>query len=294
MFRQSDRPADFAPAQGRRGYEAALGAALLLAATWAIWAIAPAAHASAADASAASAELSNQAFTLLNSLNAPDADGNTNPDAKAMLGPVASFAGDAQALSQSLGAGDTAGARRAAASLDADTASVDAALKTHRGAIKADRWDALKHQLAAIEKSVPPAAASAAPPPVAPAAAPPAATEAAGASISAPGVTAPGVAAIPPPPAAAAGAAAESASASGTADSGGPTIRIESRRVVGDVTRLEGFFEGSALSSAGIYEGEQMVKPIDVGRVLGRQKVEFKLKLRDADIATNLRVVDQA
>jgi hypothetical protein len=92
----------------------------------------------------------------------------------------------------------------------------------------------------------------------------------------------------------AAGAGAESAAASGAADSGGPTIRIDSRRVVGNVTQVQGFLEGSALSSAGIYEGEQMVKPIDVGRVLGRQRVEFKLKLRDADIATNLRVVDQA
>ena len=119
-------------------------------------ATAPAAHA-ADDPKAASAELSNQAFALLNSLNATDADGNANPDAKALVGPVASFAGDAQTLSQALDAGDNAGARRATASLDADAASVDAALKAAQGAIRADRWDALKHQLAAIEKSVPPA-----------------------------------------------------------------------------------------------------------------------------------------
>ena len=284
---QSDAPAPGArPARRPRGCEAALGAALLLAA---LWAIAPAARA-AGDAAAASAELSNQAFALLNSLNAPDADGKTSPDAKAMVGPVASFAGDAQTLSQALGARDTASARRTTASLDADAASVDAALKTHRGALKADRWDALKNQLAAIEKSVPPTAASAVP-----AAAPPGASSGeASAGTSAPGVTAPGGAAIPPPPAAAAGAGAESPAASGAADSGGPTIRIESRRVVGNVTQVQGYLEGSALSSAGIYEGEQMVKPIDVGRVLGRQKVEFSLKLRDADIATNLRVLDQA
>ncbi|HVA41613.1 MAG TPA: hypothetical protein VNF49_13165, partial [Candidatus Binataceae bacterium] len=78
------------------------------------------------------------------------------------------------------------------------------------------------------------------------------------------------------------------------ADSGGPTIKIESRRVIGDVTRLKGYFEGSALQSAGIYEGAQNVKPIKVDQVIGRQKVEFQLALRDADIATNLRVIDQA
>ena len=276
------------PARRPHECEAALGAVLLLAA---LWAMAPAACALAGDAAAASAELSNQAFALLNSLNAPDADGNTNSDAKAMLGPVASFAGDAQTLSQALSAGDTTSARRTTASLDSDAASVDAALKTHHGALKADRWDALKNQLAAIEKSVPPAAA-----PVAPPLAPPAASSGdASSGTSAPGGTAPGAAEIPPPSAASvAGTGAESAPASGAADIGGPTIKIESCRLVGNVTQVQGYLEGSALSSAGIYEGEQMVKPIDVGRVLGHQKVEFSLKLRDADIATNLRVVDQA
>ncbi len=224
----------------------------------------------------------------MNSLSTPAADGNANPDSKALMGPVASFAGDAQTLSQALGAGDEAGARRATAALDADAASVDAALKAHGGAIKPaiqpDRWDALKHELAAIEKSVPPAPASAAPPPASPplASGAPASTDAA----------APGAAVMPPAADRAAGAA--SAPAPRAADSGGPTIKIESRTVVGDVTHLKGYFEGSALQAAGIYEGAQSVKPIKVDHVLGSQKVEFQLSLRDADIATNLRVIDQA
>ena len=177
------------------------------------------------------------------------------------MGPVASFAGDAQTLSQALGAGDNAGARRATASLDADAASVDAALKAHSGAIKPaikpDRWDALKHELAAIEKSVPPAPASAAPPLSSP---PPASGEPASASAAAPG------AAVMSAPAADSAAAA-SAPAPAAADSGGPTIKIESRSVVGDVTHLKGYFEGSALQAAGIYEGAQSVKPIKVDHV---------------------------
>ncbi len=284
MFRRTREPAAGAPVRGRRRWQRAQKGALLGALLCGMaCAIIPAARA-ADDPGGASAALSNQAFALLNSLNAPDADGNANPGAKALLGPVASFAGDAQTLSQALGAGDNAGARRATASLDADAASVDAALKTHGGAIKADRWDALKQQLAAIEKSVPPAPASAAPA----SAAPPASGEPANASAAA----APGAAPVPAP--AADSAAAPSAPAPGAADSGGPTIKIESRSVVGDVTYLKGYFEGSALQSAGIYEGAQSVKPIKVDDVIGRQKVEFQLSLRDADIATNLRVIDQA
>jgi hypothetical protein len=269
MFRRSGKPAERMATCWWRTLEAALLGALLCA-------LVPAAC-SADDSRAASADLSNQAFALLNSLNAPDANGNANPGAKALLGPVASFAGDAQTLNQALGAADNAGARRATAALDADAVSVDAALKAHGGAIKADRWEALKHQLAAIEKSVPPAAASPAPP----AASPPALGEPATAS-------APRAATMPLP-------SAESSSAAGAAaDSSGPTIKIESRRVIGDVTHVRGYFEGSALKSAGIYEGEQSVKPLKVEHTIGRQKVEFQLSLRDADIATNLRVIDQA
>ncbi|MGZ6185101.1 MAG: hypothetical protein ACXWNN_04315, partial [Candidatus Binataceae bacterium] len=156
MFRRSGKRAAGTPSRRRRGWRLGREAVLCGAGLFAmLCATAPAAHA-AADAGAASAELSNQAFALLNSLNATDANGNANPDAKELVGPVASFAGDAQTLSQALDAKDNAGARRAAASLDADAASVDAGLKAHKAAISADRWDALKHQLAAIEKSVPP------------------------------------------------------------------------------------------------------------------------------------------
>ena len=286
MFRRSGKRTAGTPSRRRRGWRLGREAVLCGAGLFAmLCASAPAAHA-AADAGAASAELSNQAFALLNSLNATDADGNANPEAKELVGPVASFAGDAQTLSQALDAKDNAGARRAAASLDADAASVDAGLKAHKAAISADRWAALKHQLAAIEKSVPPAPASSASASGAPA---PAAPVASGEPASA-GAPASVDAALPA--AAADGAAAASAPA--PPDSGGPTIKIESRSVVGSVTHLKGYFEGSALRSAGIYEGAQNVKPLKVDHVLGRQKVDFQLSIRDADIATNLRVIDQA
>lgn len=286
MFRRSGKRAAGTPSEPSRGWrlgrEAVLCGAVLFAM---LCATAPAAHA-AADAGAASAELSNQAFALLNSLNATDADGNANPEAKELVGPVASFAGDAQTLSQALKAKDNAGARRAAASLDADAASVDAGLRAHKAVISADRWAALKHQLAAIEKSVPPAPASAASASGAPASVAPVAPGERGGA----GAPASGDAALP----AAAPDSAAPAGASAPPDNGGPTIKIESRSVVGSVTHLKGYFEGSALRSAGIYEGAQNVKPLKVDHVIGRQKVDFQLSIRDADIATNLRVIDQA
>jgi len=260
MFRRTREPAASMATCSRRALEAALLGALLCAAV-------PVARA-ADDPKAASSELSNQAFALLNSLNAPDAAGGANVDANALLGPVASFAGDAQVLSQALGAGDNAGARRAMASLESDAASLDAAVKQHRETIKAatkDRFDALERQLAAIEKDVPAAPAGAPPPSDVPAAS----GEPSSASAAAPGATARAV------------------------DSGGPTIKIESRSVAGDVTQLKGYFEGSALRSAGIYEGTQNVNPLKVDHVTGRQKVDFQLSLRDADIATSLRVIDE-
>lgn len=284
MFRRTGRPTESMTASRWRALAAALCGAVVFALSCAS---VPAAR--AADAKSASAELSNQAFALLNSLSASGADDEATSGAKVLLGPVASFAGDAQTLSQALGAGDNAGARRATASLDADAASVDAALKAQGGAVKAgikpDRWAMLKDQLAAIEKSVPPAPASAA----RPAGLPAASRGSAEAAAPAPG------AAVPPVPAADTASAASSASAAPAADSGGgPTIRIESRSVAGDITHLQGYFEGSALKSAGIYEGAQRVKPLKVERVLGRQKVDFQLSVRDADISTNLRVFDQA
>lgn len=267
MFRRTREPASSMATCWRRALEAALLGALLCAA------VAPARAAD--DPKAASSELSNQAFALLNLLNAPVADGAENPAAKALLGPVATFAGDAQTLNRALGAGDDAGARHAAASLDFDAASIDAALKLHRGAIEAPRWDALKYRLAAIEKSLPilpsapPGPASAAPPSVPPP------TEGEPESV---GATAPGAVTLPAP----------------AVESDGPTIKIESRNLEGDVTHLKGYFEGSALRSAGIYEGAENLKPIKVDHGIGRQRVEFQLSLRDADIATNLRVIDQA
>jgi hypothetical protein len=95
MYRRTREAMGSAPPRGRRGGRRSLKCALLGAMSCAlICAFIPAARA-ANDPKAASANLSNQAFELLNSLSTPDADGNANPGSKALMGPVASFAGDA-------------------------------------------------------------------------------------------------------------------------------------------------------------------------------------------------------
>jgi hypothetical protein len=264
------------PGQLLRALECAfLGAALCVAA-------APAIGAAASDPKSQASDLSNGAFALLNSLNAQTAQGTANP----VIGQVAGFAGDAQTLSQALGSGDNAGAQRAMGSLQSDAAALDAALKDHPNAVNTGQWSALKQQLAALEKSVP-----AAPPSAAAASAVPAATA---------------------PPAAASLPAESAASAANSAGSGpgpsapsapsaesenisrAPRVQIDSRTAEGDITRIKGFFEGANLKSAGIYEGGNRVKAINVDHILGLQKVEFELALRNADIGTNIRVYDHA
>ncbi len=273
----------------RGGWWCALQGALLGAA---ICAFLPGLSAIADDTAAAAAQLSNQAFAILNSLNAAGADGTTSP----VLGQVASFAGDAQTLSQALSKGDRAGAGRAMASLKSDEAALDAALKAHRGAVKTADWQSLKQQLAALEKRVPPAPATAAstkagsssaasaPPSSSLPPAPAASTAAAGSESATP----------PPASGGLSGASTASASAPARGASKGPQIEISSRALENGVTHIKGFFEGTNLKSAGLYEGARRIKPIKIDHILGLQKIEFDLALNGADIATNLRVYDHA
>jgi len=264
-----------ASAQLLHAFECAfLGVALCVA-------VAPSIGAAISDPKSLASDLSNGAFALLNSLNAETAEGTASP----VVGQVASFAGDAQTLSQALGSGNNAGAQRAMGSLQSDAAALDSALKDHPRAVKAERWASLKQQLAELQKSVPAAPASAIPASAVPAmGGPPAAT--------------------PPPPPSAMSAGTEGGSGAGSAPSAPPAaaenlsrepqVKIDSRWAEGEITHVKGFFEGANLKSAGIYEGGSRVRAIKVDHILGLQKVEFELALHDADITTNIRVYDNA
>src|SRR5208282_2687414 len=90
------------------------------------------------------------------SLNSQGGKAATN-----LAGPVATFAADAQSLSQSLASGDRATASQEMAELEADRAAVNGVI-THSGSVPG--WDAIEHQLDALAKAVPPSAHAVAPP----------------------------------------------------------------------------------------------------------------------------------
>jgi len=205
------------------------------------------------------AQLSDRAFALLNALTAPSG-GSSNP----ALGAVASFAGDAQALSSALKAGGGVDASRAMAALITDRSAVDTVLAAHPGAIDGSQWNALEQQVDALAAQVKPVSAA-----------------------GGPGAVVPDTAA-PPDAAAAAGSKPPDES------SDVPKVRIDSYSVSGHAVRVKGLFEGVALKSAGIYAGDQLVRDLNVDKLPGRQQVNFDIELADVQPGMVLRVYDGA
>ncbi len=211
------------------------------------------------------AQLSDRAFALLNSLTA--SEGSSNP----ALGAVASFAGDAQALNSALKAGGGADAGHAAdanhamAALIADRSAVDTALAAHPGAIDLSQWNALKQQVDVLAAQVKPVSAAAG-----------------------------GPGAVPPNAAAPPDAATAAGSKPSDESSDVPKVRIDSYSVSGHSVRVKGLFEGVALKSAGIYDGDQLVRDLNVDKLPGRQQVSFDIELEDVQPGMVLRVYDGA
>jgi hypothetical protein len=233
-----------------------------------------AAIAHAQDSTGDAAQLSDRAFALLNSLTASSA-GPSNP----ALGAVASFAGDAQALSSALKANAGPDAGRAMASLIQDRSAVDAALAAHPGAIDSSQWSALKQQVDQLAAQVKPlsSAASASPDTGA---------------VSPPAVGAPSGAAGPPPAAAESSPAGAASSVAESSDV--PKVHIDSYAVTGHSVRIRGFFEGLALKSAGIYDDDQLVRDLKVDQLPGRQQVNFDIEVEEVEPGMVLRVYDGA
>jgi hypothetical protein len=207
----------------------------------------------AQDARAIATQLSDNSFALLNSLTASSGAGNPNP----VLGAVASFAADAQSLSSALKDGDYTSAGRAMGALQSDRKSIETAVAAHPNAIDSSDWSGIKNQLDTLSKMVKPA--------------PP------GAMASSPS---PPVDETP----------ARSTGAAGEASSDIPKIKIDSYAVEGHSVRVRGSFEGRALKSAGIYEGDQLLKPLKVDPVPGMLHIDFDIQLEQVTPDTVLRV----
>ncbi|MGA2411947.1 MAG: hypothetical protein ABSG46_16375 [Candidatus Binataceae bacterium] len=231
-----------------------------------------------ADATAASAaQLSDSAFSLLNSVNS--AGGKT---AAALAGPVATLAADAQSLSQSLASGDRAGASQQMAALIADRIAVENAIR-QSGSVPG--WDPIEHQLDALAKTIPPSAPAAAAPSTAAVPPPPITAERTTASTPTIPSAAP---AVPSAPSASIPGPMPAESSFGSP----PKAVIESRSDDGGMLRVKGYLEGTALVNAGIYLDGQLLKPIRLTPVEGEQRLDFDLGLGSAGPGTSIRVYD--
>jgi len=227
----------------------ALGAAALLAASVVLLMI-PAVGRAADDPKAAAVQLSDQAFALLGSI------GGGSEASKALVGPIAGFAGDAQTLSGALGNGDRSAAAQAMAELETDRSAVDAAVKAHPGIVDRAKWESLKQQLDSLAKAIPPSIAPSA------------------SSVSEPTT---GTTGVEP----------------GRAQL---KVKIESLGVDADqITHVKGFLAGRDLKSAGVYTGGREIRALDIGPPpqRGSLRIQFDIQLADLEPGTVIRVYDK-
>jgi hypothetical protein len=226
------------------------------------------------------ARMSEQSFALLATLNAQSAGGNGNP----LLGPLATFASDTETLKRALATDDAVAQARAVNTLAADCATIDGGLKAHPTALKADDWSTIRGELDSIARAV--ARSTAGKIPAAPSAA--GGTTVAGAPPVAP--VAPAAASAPP--ASAAAAIPPPASLPNPPHAGAPVVKIASRTFSGDVVRIKGYIEGTALKSAGIYQNGSPLRTFQVSDVPGEQKIDLDIGIASPPPGAILRVTD--
>jgi hypothetical protein len=231
----------------------------------------------AEDPAAAAARISDGAFAMLNGLHARGAAASN-----ATVGAVAIFAGDAQALSGTLKAGDRGGAPSAFATLESDRSAVDSAVASNPGLFNAADWNRIKAEMAALSKQLGPAGAS-----------PHAAADT---SWSTPAAIHPSAASTPVArsvgaasvPTTAATTPPDAVKASGSA----PRVVIESRTADGPGVRIKGYIEGSGLKRGGIYAGAREVHPFKVDPVAGEQRINFDIGVASPEPDAVIRVYD--
>jgi hypothetical protein len=171
-----------------------------------------------------------------------------------ILVPAASLAGDAQTLSSALGAHDNASASGAMASILSDRDRIEAAAKIAGGQYPA-QWTDIREKIAALEKQVP-------------------ASKGPVASSEVPVSHA----SVAPP--------------AGEAMPAAPKIEIASRVFQGGTVRVKGFFEGTDLKSAGIFDGDTKSRDIDVAGTPGDQRVNFDFSIEQPSPTQSIRVAD--
>jgi hypothetical protein len=218
------------------------------------------------------AKLSAQSFAMLTALNGQSGGGSANP----LLGPVATFSGDAETLKKALASGDAAEALSGVQSLQNDRTAIDDALRTNPNALKTADWSAIKTELNQVAAQV--ATLSGAKP------------VAAAASSGSASIPVTAGASSPPR----VGATASRAPAGPGPSYPPPTVTIDSRSFEGEVVRIKGQIQGTALKSAGIYEHGRCVKSFKVNSVPGQQRIELDIGIGSPPPDTMIQVADAA
>jgi len=171
-----------------------------------------------------------------------------------ILAPVASLAGDAQTLSTALSAHDNASASGAMASILSDRDKIEAAAKIAGGQYP-EQWTSIREKIAALEKQVTPVKGAVA------------------------------RSEVPESHASVAAPAGESMAAA-------PRIEIASRVFQAGKVRIKGFFEGTDLKSAGIFDGDTKSRDIDVASTPGEQRINFDFSIEQPSPTQSIRVAD--
>src|SRR6266481_248785 len=171
-----------------------------------------------------------------------------------ILAPAASLAGDAQTLSTALSAHDSASASGAMTSILSDRDRIEAAAKIAGGQYP-EQWTSIREKIAALEKQVPASKG-----PIAHSEVPESHSSVA-------------------PPA-------------GEKMPVAPKIQIASRVFQAGKARVKGFFEGTDLKSAGIFDGDTKTRDIDVASTPGEQRINFDFSIEQPSATQSIRVAD--
>lgn len=189
---------------------------------------------------------------MLNAINAASSANKPGP----ILEPAASLAGDAQTLSTALSSHDNAAASSAMAAVLSDRDRIEAAAKVAGGHYP-EEWESIREKISALEKAVPATKGSS------------------GSSLMHASIpTAP-----PAPPA-------------GEKLPAAPVVAIGSRVFRGGAVRVKGYLEGTDLKSAGIFDGDQKSKDIELASTPGDQRINFDFSIQQPSTSESIRVTD--
>jgi hypothetical protein len=184
---------------------------------------------------------------------------STSAGAEQVRGAIASFAGDAETLASALGGGQQADVASAMAALAGDEREVDQAAAKNPGALDVGRWRSIESDFAELRGRLPPAWRTAS-------------------ARRTSGSSSPKVVAPPP----------EETSALGPAPKAVITYRVWEDGGV----RVKGYFEGQDLRSAGIYDGDTLLAPVNLSDMSGHDRVDFNFGLDHVSPTEVVRVTD--